>query len=159
MAQDWGGSEGFGVWVRAEKRGAIILTVLMGQPGDVSPFDLTFETTGACWQDWIYTFLLWSDFEPASWAEAGSADVLDPAQIVGYGFTLDAYGGRRTGTLLLDVIGPIAAPSGVDGEPEETLEPAAPPKQENEDAALTGGGGICLGSLALPVAISGVRAR
>lgn len=157
-AQDWSGSEGFGVWIRAEKPGDLIFTVLMGRPGAVSPFDVTFDVTEACCQDWTYTFLPWSDFAQAPWAEAGSADVLDPAQIAGYGFTLDAYGGDRAGTLLLDVVGPTRTGATAPLESEEVTEEAPemepPLAEEPEDDSPAGG--LCPGSMALPVIVGGV---
>lgn len=156
-AQDWSGSEGFGVWVRAEESGMLLLTVLMGQPGAISPFEVPFEITEACCRDWGYLFLPWSDFEQAQWAETGSADLLDPAQIAGYGFTLDAYGGRRSGTLLLDVVGPTTSGEAPLPESDEVTEEApevAPPEEEPEDGSPTGG--LCPGSMALPIVAGGI---
>jgi hypothetical protein len=146
--QDWSASEGVGFWFKTEDSGVFILTLLMGQPGEVSPFETTIDLGGGCCPDWVYFFFPWSDFETAQWAEADSANVLDPAQIIGYGFTVDAYGGRRAGDLLLDVIGPTkAGPQGglvdEEGAPGEGGEPPSPGEE------------ICFGPLALFVAVGG----
>jgi hypothetical protein len=142
----------------------VILTVLMGEPGAVSPFQVTFRAQATCCLRWDAYFFPWSAFEPAPWAEASSAQVLDPAEIAGYGFTIDAYGESRSGTLLLDVVGPTAEEAAEEGDaPAAEATQDAPDTRPTPNATATPGdeegsplGGLCPGSLALSVGMLGV---
>jgi hypothetical protein len=158
--RDWSDSDGFGLWMQVDETVPVILTVLMGEPGAVSPFQVTFRAQATCCLRWDAYFFPWSAFEPAPWAEAGSAQVLDPGEIAGYGFTIDAYGGPRSGTLLLDVVGPTAAEAEEEGDAPAA---EAPETRPTPDATATPGdeeraplGGLCPGSLALSVGALGV---
>jgi hypothetical protein len=160
--RDWSSADGFGLWMQVDETVPVILTVLMGESGAVSPFQVTFRAQATCCLRWDAYFFPWSAFEPAPWAEAGSAQVLDPAEIAGYGFTIDAYDEPKSGTLLLDVVGPTAAEAEEDTPVAEVTEDA-PEARPTPDATATPAdakeaplGGLCPGSLALSVGMLGV---
>lgn len=154
-AQDWSQSAGFGLWLRAETPGPLILTLYSGPDDGPTPFDVTYTIGADGCADWVYVFFPWGEFARAQWAEEGGLSALDPARITGYSFTLDAYNGERSGTLLLDLIGPTSAGAEDDGTPPATEPVITPPSAPEEEAPAAPRRGLCSSSLLLPLLIGG----
>jgi hypothetical protein len=160
--QDWSAATGLSLWVRSDEAGKwVTLMLFSGDPEGPSPFEVEFET-GA--QDWTRFVFPWTDFALAGWADEGSLAEIDPARMIGYGFSVGAGEARNEGTLWIDDVGlateaeqpqpgSTASPTAAPAAPAEEVEPEPQPEAEEEES----GGGVCPGAaLALPLAGLGV---
>lgn len=96
--QNWSGS-GVSFWAKSDAAGLpVIFGVSSGNSGAQVPFETTLTVTNT----WTRYNLSWSEFISAPWyGDTGSA-VVDPTRIIGYGFTVDGYGGTTEATLWVD---------------------------------------------------------
>jgi hypothetical protein len=143
-AQNWSEGDGFAFSARADGEGSVIVTLFSGPSEAPTPFDATFELRGG--GEPTPYFLSWQDFVIAPWADEGGLSVLDPWQITGYSFTVDAYEAPRELTLWVEGAGPAKA-GGALPEVDAPEEEPAPLAEEPERG---GGGGTCPAALALP---------
>jgi len=157
--RDWSGSTGLSLWLHSEGTGEwFTLAVFSGDPDDPTPFEVGFETTTESDDGWAQFIFPWTDFEKAEWVgEAGLAEI-DPARMIGYGFSV----GPGEGTLWAD---DIALAVGEWPQPVPTAEPVEEPAEEPveepveepiEEPEQGSGGGICPGAAALPLGAAGV---
>ena len=155
--QDWSAATGLSLWVRSDEAGEwFTLMLFSGDPQGPSPFELEFETTAAGWTQFVFP---WADFFLAEWADEGSLAEIDPARMIGYGFSVGAGEDRNEGTLWVDDVGPATGSEQPQPGPDPTSTPAAaaPVEEPEEETEEESGGGICPGAaLALPLGGLGI---
>ena len=155
--QDWSAATGLSLWVRSDEAGEwFTLMLFSGDPQGPSPFELEFETTAAGWTQFVFP---WADLIPAEWADEGSLAEIDPARMIGYGFSVGAGEDRNEGTLWVDDVGPAtgAEQPQPGPAPSSTPAPAAPAEEPEEETEEESGGGVCPGAaLALPLGGLGI---
>jgi len=122
-----------------------------GDPLDPTPFEVDFETTAESDDGWAQFTFPWTGFEKAEWVgDAGLAEI-DPARMIGYGFSI----GAGEGTLWVDDVALVTGEE--QPQPAPTAEPAEEPAEEPiEESEEESGGGICPGAAALPLGAVGV---
>jgi hypothetical protein len=97
--QDWSGSDGLEMWLRADAPGQEIgVALLCGDIESPTPFFAWLETPAEGEGDWTQVLLPWASFSRAEWAEEGGPAELDPGRVVGLGFSFDP----GEGTLWVD---------------------------------------------------------
>ena len=154
------------------------LVVFAGDPMGATGFVAFFETTAAMTVDWTQLTFPWSDLKRAEWAE-GDLTKMDPALMVGYGFSLSQAEGGPSGVLWIDDIqladgGPGAAQPAqpiAPTVPASRVQPTATPRMEapatatpvpvtsapaTPPAQKKKGGGLCSSAALLPLAVVGM---
>jgi uncharacterized protein (TIGR03382 family) len=146
-ARDWSGGTGLSLWLRADEAEWITLMLFSGDPDGPTPFEVDLEIAAEGAGDWVRFVFPWAEFARAEWTDEGGLATIDPARMMGYGFSI----GAGEGALWVDDVqlvtgegqppGPVTAP---------TTAPVA--SGEGEEP----GGGICSGTMALPLGVLGV---
>ena len=96
--QNWSGS-GVSFWAQSDAPSMpIIFGVTSGNPGTQVPFETALTVTNT----WTRYDLSWSEFVHAPWHDGTGLMEVDPARIIGYGFTMDAGNGTTGATLWVD---------------------------------------------------------
>jgi len=162
--QDWSGGEGLSLWIHSDGAGQwVTLMLFSGDPAGPTPFEVYFETTAESAEAWAQVVFSWTDFVRAEWAEEGGLSELDPAQVVGIGFSFGADDTRSEGILWVDDVGlvtgmeppPALVTPGEEPPPGTVTPPATTPLASGEQAGSEGG--ICPGAaVALPLGVLGV---
>jgi len=144
--QDWSGSTGLSLWLHSDEAGKwFTLMVFSGDPDEPTPFEVDLETTTESDDGWAQFVFLWTDFEKAEWVGDAGLTTLDPARVLGYGFSV----GAGKGTLWVDDVALFIG--------QEQPEPTTPPPEEPvEEPEQESGGGFCSGAAALPLGAVGV---
>ena len=162
--QDWSGGEGLSLWIHSDGAGQwVTLMLFSGDPAGPTPFEVYFETTAESAEAWAQVVFSWTDFVRAEWAEEGGLSELDPAQVVGIGFSFGADDTRNEGVLWVDDVGlvtgveppPALVTPGEEPPPGTVTPPATTPLASGEQAGSKGG--ICPGAaVASPLGVLGV---
>ena len=144
--QDWSAGEGVTFFIK-HQGDAQQMTVLLfsGDPDAPTPF--AAEVSLPTEDNWQQVTLPWESFEKAEWAEEGNLSALVPAQITGYGFTLET-GEDCAGELWLDDLSLITEAE-TTASPTETPTESAPQESEEPDD----GGGMCAAAALAPLAL------
>lgn len=158
--QDWSDGAGISLWLRSEEaREWVTLMLFAGDPDNPTPFEVDFETTTESAGGWAQVAFLWTDFEKAEWVGDEGLAELDPARVLGYGFSIGADGEQTDGIFWLDDVAlvtgaerPQPAPTAEPVE-ESTEEPGEELVEEPEEES---GSGICPGAMALPLGAIGI---
>jgi hypothetical protein len=155
--QDWSAASGLSLWIHPDEAGGwVTLMLFSGDPEAASPFELEFEITAEGWTQFVFP---WGDLALAEWADEGSLAEIDPARMIGYGFSVGAGEDRNEGTLWVDDVGPAtgAEQPQPGPAPTSTPAPAAAVEEPEEETEEESGGGICPGAaLALPLGGLGI---
>jgi hypothetical protein len=142
--QDWSAGDGLSLWVRGDEANQwIMLAVFAGDPDAPTPFEFGFEPPAT----WTQLVIPWDRIERAPWADATGLAALDPAQVTGFGFSIEAGEGHLWVDDVALVTGGIPEPAEPEppGEAEEP-EPAEPTAEEAapaEEIEAPSGGGLC----------------
>ena len=106
------------------------LTLFSGDPQAATPFEVHLRGKEA----WTRVVIPWADFERAAWAGEGGPSHVNPAQMVGYGFHIEADQAARKGTIWVDDVGLVTSEI---EPPAEEATPTSPtkPVEETEPAA------------------------
>jgi hypothetical protein len=146
--QDWSGGTGLALWYMADTADEwVTLALFSGDSEDATPFELSFETTAQSVNNWTPVSFAWEDFEKAEWADADGITQVDPARMIGYGFSVGADGARNEGIIWIDEVGL----SGGTGQPSGVAAVPAESAREEE-----GGGGLCPVAMMLPLGALGL---
>jgi len=155
--QDWSAATGLSLWLRSdEPEKWFTLMLFSGDPEAASPFELEFEVTEEGWTQFVFP---WEDLAQAEWADEGSLAEIEPARMIGYGFSAGAGEDRNEGTLWVDDVGPATGVEQPQPGPAPTSTPApdAAVEEPEEETEEESGGGICPGAaLALPLGAFGI---
>lgn len=89
--QDWSAGDGVSFYLRAEQSGHWMVVMLITGEGDTAnPFEVYFEIRQESTAGWDQAYFSWSDFELASWGDESGPGTIDPASVVGFGFSMGA---------------------------------------------------------------------
>jgi len=156
--QDWSSNTGISLWLHSDGTGEwFTLMLFSGDPDEPTPFEVDFETTPESDDGWAQLAFQWTDFDKAEWVgDAGLAEI-DPARMLGYGFSI----GTGEGALWVD---DVALVTGAEQPPSTSAtSPAAPVATTEVPAEEPGGeeeegaeGGICPGAVVLPLGVLGI---
>jgi len=159
--QDWSSAGGVSIWVYAE--GTDLwpeMAIFTGSPDNATPYVVSFEA--APQSDWVQYTFAWADFVKPDWADPEAPANLDPAQVVGYSFSVGGGEAGYEGTLWIDdvtlVAGePAAQPVAEEPSQEAAEEPAAPEEVEATEEEEAPPRGLCPGAgLILPLGALGL---
>jgi len=133
--QDWSANKGLRFHLHADTLDQPMILLLFTTDA-YNPYAVHVDVHSDCATSWEPYFYTWDQFEPPSWAEPGSPDVIDPTQIVSMGLVLEAEADNN-GTIWLDQIEPADGPGtpAVCGPPPDSSAGESPAEDSSSTTA------------------------
>ncbi len=156
--QDWSGGDGLSIYLQADELPEwMTLMVFSGDPDAPTPFEIDLGLSSNSAGGWTQAGYSWESFAVAAWHDGSGISEIDPARIVGFGFSLGTGEAGALGELYIDDVhvSPGTAPPPEIPETENS-EPEVPETNEDESTPTDAGNGLCASApLALFLCVAG----